>query len=313
MSTKKRRVENSSELTRSVMITGASSGIGRACALWLDRAGWQVFATVRKEADGLSLETDASPRLRSILLDVTDSHQIAEAARLVGDHAGSEGLHALVNNAGIPSGGLIEYLDPQELRRVLETNTIAPISVTKPLIPFLRKARGRIVMISSMAGFSSTPLLSPYCASKFALEALTDGMRLELKPWGIDVVSVQPGAIKTEIWDKARSYVESELRKYPPEAFEKYGPLLNGMAEALQKPIGVDADEVARTVETALTVAHPKARYLVGRDALIRSWIERLPTPLRDRAILSRMPKYGTDEAKPSGELQQVGRENVQQ
>lgn len=302
--------DNSSLQPRSVMITGASSGIGRACALWLDRAGWQVFATVRKEADGLRLKSDASPRLRTILLDVTNPDQIAAAARTVGQQVGSDGLHALVNNAGIAGGGLVEYLDPAELRRVLETNTIAPLAVTRHLIPLLRRARGRIVMISSIAGFSSTPLLSPYCASKFALEALTDGMRLELKPWGIEVVSVQPGAIKTEIWEKARVYVEGELRKYPPNAFEKYGPLLDKMAESLEKPKGVDADEVARTVETVLNVARPKARYLVGRDALIRSWIEGLPTSLRDWLILSRMPKYGTDATHPPGELQEAGRED---
>lgn len=284
---------------RSVMITGASSGIGRACALWLDRAGWQVFATVRKEADGLSLKREASPNLHTILLDVTDPDQISAAAQTVGEHVGRKGLHGLVNNAGIAAGGLVEYLDPEELRRVLETNTIAPLSVTRRLIPLLRSARGRIVMISSIAGFSSTPLLSPYCASKFALEALTDGMRLELKPWGIEVVSVQPGAIKTEIWEKARAYVEGELRNYPPKAFEMYGPLLDKIAETLEKPRGVEADEVARTVETALNVARPKARYLVGRDARIRSWIENLPTALRDRLILSRMPKYGTSPAHP--------------
>lgn len=298
---------------KSVMITGASSGIGRACALWLDRAGWQVFATVRRDADRLSLGKAASPNFHTIFLDVTDPHQIAEAARTIGERLGGQGLHGLVNNAGIAAGGLVEYLEPEELRRVFETNTIAPVSVTRPLIPLLRKAKGRIVMISSMAGFSSTPLLSPYCASKFALEALIDGMRLELKPWGIDVVSVQPGAIKTDIWAKARSYVENELRKYPPEAFEKYGPLLTRMVDTLEKQRGVDADEVARTVEIALTVAHPKARYLVGRDALVRSWIERLPTSLRDRLILSRMPKYGTSSAKLSREVQEVDRKEAKQ
>ena len=302
--------DNSSLPPRSVMITGASSGIGRACALRLDRAGWQVFATVRKEDDGLRLTNGASPRLRTILLDVTDPQQIAAAARTVGELVGGDGLHALVNNAGIAAGGLVEYLDPEELRRVFETNTIAPLSVSRHLIPLLRRARGRIVMISSIAGFSSTPLLSPYCASKFALEALTDGMRLELKPWGIDVVSIQPGAIKTDIWDKARSYVEGELRKYPPNAFEKYGPLLTRMAESLEKPKGVDADEVARTVETALTAARPKARYRVGRDALIRSWIESLPTSLRDRLILSRMPKYGTIATRTADKLQEAGQED---
>ena len=259
------------------------------------------------------MESDASSRLHTILLDVTDPDQIAEAARTVGESVGGNGLHGLVNNAGIAVGGLVEYLDPAELRRVLETNTIAPLSVTKSLIPSLRKAKGRIVMISSIAGFSSTPLLSPYSASKFALEALTDGLRLELSPWGIEVVAVQPGAIKTEIWQKARSYVEGELRKYPPEAFEKYGPLLKGISKSLERPRGVDAEEVARTVDIVLTVPRPKARYLIGRDAVIRNLIERLPTSLRDRVIMSRMPKYGTDAEIPPSELREAGHEDLSQ
>ena len=293
------------------MITGASSGIGRACALRMDRAGWKVFATVRKEADAVRLERDASPRLNTLMLDVTDPDQIEEAARKVAGAVGGDGLHGLVNNAGIAVGGLVEYLDPAELRRVLETNTIAPLSVTRSLMPSLRRAKGRIVMISSIAGFSSTPLLSPYSASKFALEALTDGLRLELNPWGIEVVSVQPGAIKTEIWQKAHSYVEEELRKYPPEAFEKYGPLLERISASLDRPRGVDADEVARIVEMILTISSPRARYLVGRDAVIRNLIERLPTSLRDRVILSRMPKYGTDAEALPNELQEAGHEDL--
>lgn len=278
---------------RSVLITGASSGIGRACAARMGREGWQVFATVRKESDAKALMNEGTPGLQTILLDVTDGEQVAEAAKAVGQHVGSGGLHGLVNNAGIAVGGLLEYVDTAELRRVLETNTIAPLTVTKAFIPLLRRARGRIVMMSSMAGFSSTPLVSPYCASKFALEALTDGLRLELWPWGIDVVSVQPGAINTVIWDKARSYVEEKLQNYPADAFDKYGPLLASVSERLAEQQGVDAEQVARTVSRALTTARPRNRYLVGRDAQLRRWIERLPTSLRDRIVLSRMPKYG--------------------
>ncbi len=280
---------------RSVLITGASSGIGRACAARMGREGWQVFATVRKESDARALMNDGTPGLQTILLDVTDDEQVAEAAKAVGQHVGSGGLHGLVNNAGIAVGGLLEYLDMAELRRVLETNTIAPLTVTKAFIPLLRRARGRIVMMSSMSGFSSTPLVSPYCASKFALEALTDGLRLELWPWGIDVVSVQPGAINTVIWDKARNYVEDKLQNYPADAFEKYGPLLASVSEALAEQRGVEPEEVARTVSRALTTTRPRNRYLVGRDAQLRRWIERLPTSLRDRIVLSRMPRYGKE------------------
>ena len=211
---------------KSVLITGASSGIGRACALRMDRAGWQVIATARKPEDARQLRLDASERLHTMLLDVTDSAQIAQTARAVGDLVGGAGLHGLVNNAGIAGGGLLEFVDPEDLRRILNVNTVAPVAVTQALIPLLRKAQGSIVMISSEAGFSSTPLASPYCASKFALEAITDGLRLELRPWGIDVVSVQPGAVKTEIWQKARAYATHALSNYPTRAFVLYGPLL---------------------------------------------------------------------------------------
>ena len=197
---------------KTVLITGASSGIGRAWALRLDRAGWRVFATVRRPDDACQLQDDASGRLRPILLDVTDAAQISGMSASVERLLNGEGLYGLVNNAGIPSGGLLEFLDLDDLRRCLEVNTVAPAAVSQALIPLLRKAAGRIVMISSESGFSSTPLISLYSASKFALEALTDGLRLELKPWNIDVVSVQPGAIETAIWGKARAFAERALR-----------------------------------------------------------------------------------------------------
>ncbi len=286
--------EMRNQKSKTVLVTGASSGIGRACALRMDRAGWQVFATVRKDSDANRLQSDASARLQTVPLDVTDAIQVEETARVVAKAVGGNGLHGLINNAGIAGGGLLEFLDPADFRQVLETNTIAPLTVTQSLIPLLRKAQGRIVMISSEAGFSSTPLMSSYAASKFALEALTDGMRLELRPWGIDVVSVQPGAINTDIWEKARYYAEKTLRKYPPGAFEMYGPLLEMMTESLERPRGVDPDKVAQTVQMILSVPRPKARYLVGRDAVFRRWLERLPTALRDKIIQSKMPKYGT-------------------
>ena len=233
---------------KTVLITGASSGIGRACALRMDSAGWRVFATVRRPGDARQLQSDASEWLHPILLDVTDAARISDMSSSLDRLFAGDRLDGLVNNAGIPSGGLLEFLDPDDLRRCLEVNTIAPAAVTQALIPLLRKAAGRIVMISSESSFSSTPLVSPYSASKFALEALTDGLRLELKPWNIDVVSVQPGAIQTPIWGKARSFAESALSKYPPRASELYGALLDKMITVLRDPGGIPADSVAEVV-----------------------------------------------------------------
>ncbi len=161
------------------------------------------------------------------------------------------------------------------------------------LIPLLRQGKGRIVMMSSIAGRSSTPLLGLYAASKHALEAITDALRLELHPWGIHVSSIQPGTIATPIWGKALSFAQDVLPTYPPTALEFYGPLVEAMFKSLAKTKGIPAEAVAEVVFHALTASTPKTRYVVGQDAKIRMWIERLPDRLRDRVMLGQMPKYG--------------------
>lgn len=280
---------------KSVVITGASTGIGKACALWMDRAGWRVFAGVRKAADGEELRNAASERLTPVFVDVTDAASIAAMAAEVRVAVGDDGLHGLVNNAGMATGGVLEFVDLNELRRVLEVNVTGQLAVTQPLIPLLRQTRGRIVMMSSVAGFSSTPLLGLYAASKHALEAITDALRLELHPWGIHVSSVQPGTIATPIWGKALNLAEEILPGYPPQALELYGPLVEAMLNSLRKSEsdGIPPEAVAQAVYHALTATRPKSRYVVGQDAKIRAWIERLPDRLRDRVMLGRMPKYG--------------------
>lgn len=278
---------------KTVLITGASSGIGRTCALCMDRAGWRVFATVRRPSDTRQLQSDASERLHPILLDVTDAAQISDLSSSVDRLLSSDGLDGLVNNAGISSGGLLEFRDSADLRRCLDVNTIAPAVGSQALISLLRKTAGRIVTISSESRLRTTPLVSPYSASKFALEALNDGLRLELKPWNIDVVSVQPGATETPICSKARSYAEIALRKNPPRAFKLHGALLDKVITVLRDPGGIPADSVAGIFHNVLAVKRPKARYLVGRGATIRRWIERLPTSLRDRLIFSQTPNCG--------------------
>lgn len=280
---------------KSIVITGASTGIGKACALWMDREGWRVFAGVRKESDGAALRAEASERLTPVLVDVTDAVSIAAMAAEVKAAVGDEGLHGLVNNAGMATGGVLEFVDLAELRRVLEVNVTGQLAVTQPLIPLLRQGKGRIVMMSSIAGRSSTPLLGLYAASKHALEAITDALRLELHPWGIHVSSIQPGTIATPIWGKALSFAQDVLPTYPPKALEFYGPLVEAMFKSLAKTKGIPAEAVAEVVFHALTASTPKTRYVVGQDAKIRMWIERLPDRLRDRVMLGQMPKYGGD------------------
>ena len=280
---------------KSVVITGASTGIGKACALWMDRAGWRVFAGVRKEADGAVLRAEASERLTPVLVDVTDAASIAAMAAQVSAAVGDGGLHGLVNNAGIATGGVLEFVDLDELRRVLAVNVTGQLAVTQPLIPLLRPARGRIVMMSSIAGRSATPLLGLYAASKHALEAITDSLRLELHPWGIQVSSIQPGTIATPIWGKALDFAKDVVPTYPPKALELYGPLVEALFKSLPKndAKGIPPEAVAEAVFHALTAPTPRTRYVVGQDAKVRMWLERLPDRLRDRVMLGRIPKYG--------------------
>jgi len=258
-----------------VMITGASSGIGMECALYLDKRGYRVFAGVRKASDGEALTKAASPRLSPVIMDVTDAKSISDAAIQVTEALGAVPLFGLVNNAGIGVGGPVEFLASAELRRQLEVNLVGPLAVIQAFMPMLRRSRGRIVNISSIGGKVATPFLSPYCASKFALEALSDCLRAELKPWGIEVSIVEPGAIKTRIFEKARGSVDDILRALPPDGVRYYGQEIDIMRNliAMQARSAVPAERVAKVVEHALTARRPHARYLVGVDAKMMAFL----------------------------------------
>ena len=274
--------------TRAVVVTGASTGIGEACGLHLDKLGLRVFAGVRKEADGERLKQQASGRLSPVLLDVTDEASIASAAETVGAAIGDAGLAGLVNNAGISVSGPLEFLPLDDLRRQLEVNVIGQIAVTQAFLPLLRRGDGRIVNIGSSSGRMATPFLGPYCASKFAMEALTDSLRMELRPWGIPVSIVEPGSIATPIWEKALAEADELEKKLPQRARDLYGPSIAAMRQAAVKlaQAGSPADEVAKRVAHALTAKRPKTRYLVGRNALVEAALARLvPDRVRDGLI----------------------------
>ncbi len=267
-----------------VVITGASSGIGRGCALYLDRQGFRVFAGVRKASDGEALAQAASPRLTAVILEVTDARTITEAAESVKLALGDTPLVGIVNNAGIGIGGAIEFLAPSELRRQMEVNLVGPLAVIQAFMPMLRRSRGRIVNITSIGGRVSTPFLGPYCASKFALEALSDSLRAELKPFGIHVSIVEPGAVKSAIWEKNRSAVDEALAGLPPEGIRHYGNQIEAMHGmiAFQEQAAVPAEDVAKAVEHALIAKRPRTRYLIGRDAKMMALLHWL---LPDRAF----------------------------
>jgi NAD(P)-dependent dehydrogenase (short-subunit alcohol dehydrogenase family) len=265
----------------SVVVTGASSGIGEACALRLAGAGWRVLAGTRAAADGERLRGQGGELLEPVRLDVTDTDSIAAATERLGDG----GLQGLVNNAGIAVSMPLEFLPLDELRRQLEVNLIGQLAVTQAFLPHLRRARGRIVNVGSIAGRSSLPFLGAYAASKHALEAVTDALRVELRPFGIEVAIVEPATIATPIWTKGGENVQRLLEGLPADVLTLYGERMaafrNAAAAAAER--AEPADEVAKVVEHALTAERPKTRYLVGRDARRRSRVERLPDRLRDR------------------------------
>jgi NAD(P)-dependent dehydrogenase (short-subunit alcohol dehydrogenase family) len=273
---------------RTALVTGASTGIGEACALRLDRGGWRVFAGVRKEADGKRLRGQASERLVPVNLDVTDQSQIDSAVRTVEVTTGSTGLQGLVNNAGISVNGPLEFLTPEDVRKQLEVNVIGQVTVTQAFLPLIRTGNGRIVNIGSIAGKMATPFLGPYCASKHAMEAISDSLRQELRPWGIHVALVEPGSIKTEIWDKGLSDADDFERNAPEQAMQLYGRAFNALKDAAKDfgERGIPADRVAKSVEHALTSGRPHTRYIVGFDATIQRIIRGVvPDGLRDRLV----------------------------
>ncbi len=276
------------EPLKPVVITGASSGIGRACALHLDKLGWQVFAGVRQAAAGAELRQHASARLTPVLLDVTQPDSIAAAAEMVKITIGQAGLAGLVNNAGIGVGGPLEFLPIAELRRSLEVNVIGQIAVTQAFLPLLRQGRGRIVNMGSISGRVTMPGLGPYSASKFALEALTDALRIELSPWGLPVSIIEPGPIDTPIWAKSLAAADNLTQTWPPQAFDLYGQTLKIIRQAIVNSSrrAAPVDEVVRAVTHALTAKRPHTRYPVGRGmGLTFSLLPLLPDHLRDWVI----------------------------
>jgi NAD(P)-dependent dehydrogenase (short-subunit alcohol dehydrogenase family) len=250
-----------------VLVTGASTGIGRATALALARTH-SVLAGVRR------LE-DAPPGVTPVLLDVTDAEQVAALREL-------PRLDALVNNAGIAVTGPLEYLPLDELRRQLEVNAVGQIAVTQAVFAQLRRARGRIVNVSSIGGRMALPLYGPYAASKYALEALSDSLRREQRD--VKVIVIEPGAIATPIWDRGVATADALWAAMPAEAHARYGALVEGMRGQAVKLAaeGAPVDEAAAVIVKALTSPRPRPRYVIGREAKLQSALGRL---LPDRAM----------------------------
>jgi NAD(P)-dependent dehydrogenase (short-subunit alcohol dehydrogenase family) len=264
-----------------VLVTGASTGIGEAAALHLKELGFDVVGAVRKEEDAARLREG---NLRSVLLDVTDADSIAAARTDLGDGP----LAGLVNNAGIAVAAPLEFLPIDQLRHQLEVNLVGQVAVTQAFLPALRSGRGRIVNVSSIGGRVALPLVGAYNMSKFALEAFSDSLRRELLPLGVDVIAVEPGGVKTPIWRKGGELADELVDGMPPDVERLYGRLIAGVRKETAKIAqrGIPPRAVAEVIGTALTAKRPRTRYLVGRDAKIRARVSAvLPDRVMDRAI----------------------------
>ena len=284
--------------TKVIVVTGASSGIGRAAVLALLDAGFHVYAGVRRDEDAERLRSDAPPgaadRLTTLLLDVTDPVQIQAAVKRVERAVGAAGLWGLVNNAGISVAGPLEHVPSDDLRRQFEVNVIGQVSVTRAFLPLLRRARGRIVTTGSVAGFVAMPGLGPYAMTKHAMEAFSDSLRRELRPWGIEVSLLEPGTIATDIWDKGQSAIESTLQRPPPGLVADYGRLVDSMRRVARASVAhaSPAALVARDIVHACTARRPRTRYCMGADSRLQRWIARLPDRWAD-ALLARFLRWG--------------------
>lgn len=274
---------------QSVLITGASTGIGEACARYLAGNGWQVFAGVRRDTDGERLAGMGTGNIEPVHIDVTDPDSIDLAIKHVSNVTNGS-LRAVVNNAGIGVGGPIEYIELDEWRRQFEVNVFGQIAVTKACLPLLRThgPGARIVIIGSIGGRIAPPLQAPYAASKHALEAISESLRHELRRAGIKVTLVEPGAIATPMWDKAMDTAGEIEAQLSPEARSRYQWAIDGFRKGarLQARNAIPATKVAEVVEQALTAKRPKARALVGIDAKGMATVVRfLPDSVRDQLV----------------------------
>jgi NAD(P)-dependent dehydrogenase (short-subunit alcohol dehydrogenase family) len=276
---------------RSILVTGASTGIGKASVVALLTEGFRVFAAVRNERSATELrqavQAGGDGRLETLELDVTNSKQIRAALARITTAVGDAGLWGLFNNAGIAVSGPLECLPIDDLRRQLEVNVVGQVAVTQAFLPLLRTARGRILSTGSIAGFFAAPALGAYSISKHAMEAFSDALRRELRPWGIEVSLLEPGAIATEIWQKGATDFDGIMRDPPPGLVENYG----GLVDALRKAAAHSAQHasptefVTRAVVHAFTATRPSTRYRMGKDSTSRKLIARLPDRWADALV----------------------------
>jgi NAD(P)-dependent dehydrogenase (short-subunit alcohol dehydrogenase family) len=264
----------------SVLVTGAGRGIGKSIVQHLARRGWDVIAGVRTDADAAAVTALDPQRISPVILDVTDAAHIAALAGSL-----PQWLDAVVNNAGVVVSGPMEAVTPDDWRKQLEVNVIGQLAVTQAVLPRLRESRGRVVFISSVNGRLSMSLIGAYCASKFALEAAADALRMELRPWGIGVAIVEPAQTDTDMWRTADDMVEQAEAALTAEQRDLYARHIAGMKKMIpvSQRMAVPAEKVSAVVAQALTARRPRARYVVGAGNKLQvALMTNLPTSVRD-------------------------------
>lgn len=278
----------SSPATRSVVVTGCSTGIGRATALHLAGLGHRVFAGVRRSDDGQALVEEAGTGIVPLVIDVSQSASIAAAVATLRE-AGCTHLHGLVNNAGIGIGGPMEGLSADRWRQQFEVNVFGQVAVTQALLPLLRPAKGRIVFVSSVAAFTRPPFMGPYAASKAALDSIAGSWRQELASWDLGVSVVRPGVTRTAIWGKSDALADELLAEVSPDVHGLYEEEIAAMRRGLRAngTAGVAPEVVARAIAHALFARRPRAAYNVGSDTKAARVLEWL-LPERAAALIFR-------------------------
>jgi NAD(P)-dependent dehydrogenase (short-subunit alcohol dehydrogenase family) len=278
-----------------VVISGASTGIGRATALHLDELGFRVFAGVRKENDAEVLRQEASENLTPVLLDVTDEASVAATVSAVAEETGGA-LYALINNAGLSLNGPLELVPISEIRKLFDVNVLGLLALTKAFVPLLRTGKGRIVNVSSGHGLLAIPDKSAYAASKFAVQAIGDSLRIELRPFGVSVSNLVVGKVDTAVLAKILAEREAMVDVSDPKTAQLYSPLFEFFDREVKDLPGIPPMEVATVIARILGSGKPKAQYLVGPGARKMQNLARLPRALRDRMMYQAI--YGGRKAK---------------
>jgi len=267
----------------SVLVTGAGRGIGRSIAEHLANQGWDVIAGVRTQLDADAITAANPQRISAVLLDVTDDAQLDQLEATLPAR-----LDAVVNNAGVVVAGPMEAVTTADWRKQLDVNVIGQLAVTRAVLPRLRRSRGRVVFISSVNGQLAFPMMGAYCASKFALEAAAEALRMELRPWGISVVVVEPAQTDTDMWHTAPAMVAETEAAFSPAHRELYARHIAGFKKRipLSQKMAVPPEKVSAVVERALITKRPRPRYVVGAAPKVQAALmTKLPIAVRDRLL----------------------------